>query len=608
MVPIHIDTATEEELITLPGVGGPSAKNIIRYLKTHKTFTKLVDLQSCAPHINVAQFHLLHIEGTWTSAIQDLASYADGPKADPTVTVDETKDNTDVTLEASGVTTKTPLQGTTPGSELDQGEIIEPDKAPLQNVASSSTDDRALQELMKSLMNTFNNFMHHQTTTNLNHNNRLIAVESEVNTVTSTLKQVTDQFDQLRLEVRAGSAISSHYKKGTTPPTSFLAPQSVKTDSKRSLIPNKTPDLGTRPKYGDMPGYTDSGANNVSTSGYATRQSLDRDNLPDTRHAKLLDKFDGKVGSWENWFHKFELTAEMCKWTDASKLFMLTNALTKSALTAHRNLPKSSCSDYQALVDALQERFGKTDSATKAVLRSELYCIKQMEGEELEEFADRVYSLTMDAHPPETTPAQLQLYAVESFLQGCKDSNSAWLTTTVKNPATITEAVNQMKLAQSSSRRMKMKLAVRSLATPDEDPLGLVNFEPEVRRMEAGSDKCYKCGGKWHFARDCPNENCKSCGGSGHTQSACPVRQSQASKQSSGHRRNRYHKDRNNQAKNTKGSSSEEDAVKASSTNRTRDSHRSKGKGIESNRRDVKIRKVSCEEQGSSSESASDLN
>ena len=75
----------------------------------------------------------------------------------------------------------------------------------------------------------------------------------------------------------------------------------------------------------------------------------------------------------------------------------------------------------------MQERFGKVDNATKAILRSELRFIKQLEGDELEIFADRVYAMTMDAHPLETDPGQLQLYAVESFLQGCTDGNSAWL-------------------------------------------------------------------------------------------------------------------------------------------------------------------------------------
>ena len=191
--------------------------------------------------------------------------------------------------------------------------------------------------------------------------------------------------------------------------------------------------------------------------------------VPDARFAKLLDKFHGKVGQWEDWYHKFRHTSRMCKWSDGDKLFIMTSALVGPALTAHRNLPLSVTSDYKSLVKAFKQRFGKVNTATKAALRTELACIKQREGEDLENFADRVYALTMDAHPRSTSAQQLHIYAVEAFLRGCSDRNAAWLTCNIKDPATIGEAVNQMKLAQSSSKRMGVKYVVRSVATQEED-------------------------------------------------------------------------------------------------------------------------------------------
>ena len=69
------------------------------------------------------------------------------------------------------------------------------------------------------------------------------------------------------------------------------------------------------------------------------RRTTSRSDVPDARLAKLVDKFEGKMGTSENWFHKFQVTVDMCRWSEASKLFMMTNALTVAALTAHRTMP-----------------------------------------------------------------------------------------------------------------------------------------------------------------------------------------------------------------------------------------------------------------------------
>jgi hypothetical protein len=44
-------------------------------------------------------------------------------------------------------------------------------------------------------------------------------------------------------------------------------------------------------------------------------------------------------------------------------------------MTAHRNLPPATTLDFSALCVALKERYGKTDAATKSVLRADLATI-----------------------------------------------------------------------------------------------------------------------------------------------------------------------------------------------------------------------------------------
>ena len=85
-----------------------------------------------------------------------------------------------------------------------------------------------------------------------------------------------------------------------------------------------------------------------------------------------------------------------------------------------------------------------------------------------------------------------------------------------------------MRLAQSSTKRMKRSLAVRNIIAAVDEPWECdTQHEPEVRRMDAGANKCFKCGGKWHLARNCPSEECRACEGIGHNLSTCPARASE---------------------------------------------------------------------------------
>ena len=498
----HLDSAEEADLLALPGVGQSSVNKIITFRKSGKSFTTLAQLTSCAPQLEVAKFQLLHHEGTWSSNIAEFA--------------------------------------------VEQPDNIEPGAT--SNVSVSKSEQPKAETNLSSLETLLTQFINEQKRTNDQYDLRIKQNEAQLSEVSTGLKTLTDNFTQMRLELNTSKVIESHYAKGPgvpgaksdikppSNPQSLTEQQPMGGKSKLNIaVPQfgtlsktnaaETDGLGVKPKSTTTYLVNDNNAQQLASSRKTNNAAQSDSRLPDTRYAKLVDKFEGKVGTWENWFHKFEITAEMCQWSDENKLFMLTNALTGSALTAHRNLPKYATSTYESAVTALTERFGKVDKATKSVLRAELACIKQTEGEALENFADRVYSLTMDAHPPNTSPEQLQIYAVESFLSGCLDKNSAWLTCNVKNPVTINEAVNQMKLAQSSSKRMGMKYAVRCIATSDDDKFDNSNrFEPEVRRLGKDEDKCFKCGGRWHFARECPNEQCEICGGTGHKQSSCPAK------------------------------------------------------------------------------------
>ena len=86
MAPIHLDAATEAELMGLQGVGAASANRILNHLKGHKTITSLQKLLELAPQLVVEQFQNYHKLGTWVSEIEefrDIRPPGLSPKAAP---------------------------------------------------------------------------------------------------------------------------------------------------------------------------------------------------------------------------------------------------------------------------------------------------------------------------------------------------------------------------------------------------------------------------------------------------------------------------------------------------------------------------------------------
>ena len=216
-----------------------------------------------------------------------------------------------------------------------------------------------------------------------------------------------------------------------------------------------------------------------------------------------IDPFDGRLGAWGNWFHKFSSLALSCQWTDQEKLVKLTAALKGNALTTHRNLPLHITADYSELVKALENRYAKTDSATMSVLRANLANISQRVDEDLDAFGDRVYALTLESHPNTYTSAQLHQVAVEHFIRGCRDLDAARLVFATQEPTNITEAVTLMRKAQASSSRFRR-------STPR-----MVTFDdpPEVKRLSHSGNggHCFLCQSPNHWVKNCPERLCDNC-------------------------------------------------------------------------------------------------
>ena len=72
MKPFHLDKATEEQLMSLPGIAQAGALKILQYLRNHGSFTSIRQLQKCARNVNIDELSLLHQEGIVSSNILEF--------------------------------------------------------------------------------------------------------------------------------------------------------------------------------------------------------------------------------------------------------------------------------------------------------------------------------------------------------------------------------------------------------------------------------------------------------------------------------------------------------------------------------------------------------
>ena len=206
-------------------------------------------------------------------------------------------------------------------------------------------------------------------------------------------------------------------------------------------------------KTHSLPNSHSASAGSDGTQGYRKLQS------------SLIDNFEGSGNHWEGWKRNFIFVAEACNWTDKEILLMLRTHLKGDAMSAIQYLPDVVLLDWEAILDTLDARYGSSKASTKNRLRSELYTISQKDSEELEAFADRVFALVVNAYPDYFSQVDLQGYAVDAFLRGCKDQDTSFLCSIVP-PKTIMDAVDQVKAIQVLCNRNQISHVVHSSPFP----------------------------------------------------------------------------------------------------------------------------------------------
>jgi hypothetical protein len=302
--------------------------------------------------------------------------------------------------------------------------------------------------------------------------------------------------------------------------------------------------------------------------------------------APKLPSFHGETNKWRAFIYQFSETAKTHRWSRQHRLEKLKACLRDKAMEYVHNLHSHVKYDYKELKKALTKRYGQKDPPSYA--RRQMYSMKQLDQETIEDYADRVLRLVLDGFPkaPEDITQQV---AVETFLHGCREKAAAFAASE-KSPKTLTRALRYVKSATQNlrymgksaytSRQVSFDLGSKETITEDMS-VRSVSPVPSNSRPREGSRNvqlntkelaqelstslsesllkifaqyrsrsqspnkesvtCYSCNRKGHYSNECPSKKpggapkspppgspsrgtCFTCGDSRHFQRDCPKR------------------------------------------------------------------------------------
>ena len=174
---------------------------------------------------------------------------------------------------------------------------------------------------------------------------------------------------------------------------------------------------------------------------------------------------DPKKLSWRGFITKFDRVALLRGWFDNKKLDRLFDCLTDKELE-YAN--RAEGRDYYLLKNELALQFNLRDEPVAT--RQRLHIIKQSEEESLEDFLQRVLTVTIDGYD-DAQIATLQQLATEAFLQGCKYKDAATLVMN-ESPKSIQEICRRVKTIIVNKKAVgATKVLTRSRRKPGWLPL-----------------------------------------------------------------------------------------------------------------------------------------
>ena len=138
--------------------------------------------------------------------------------------------------------------------------------------------------------------------------------------------------------------------------------------------------------------------------------------------APKLPIFNGNSEEWRPFVFQFKVLATMQQWSKRTRLERLLGCLSGKAVSFVERLRKDKRRDYGQLLKSLEKRYGLLEPPS--TIHTQIQSAAQGDRESLDEWADRIYGLTLDGFPG-APDDMVESLAVEQFFRGCRDNKAA---------------------------------------------------------------------------------------------------------------------------------------------------------------------------------------